>query len=122
MNYRYTYFHGSQGHASEPRHGGFEHHMWGPGDGFSRRSFSSRLGAGEGGLRWLPWAGAAAIGLGVLIILFPMLLVMAVAGLFFFAGAALLGLWWHARDRSHATFDAANEWNRLKRWLKERLA
>lgn len=121
MNYRYTYFqHDAQRQASEPRYGDSEHYIWEPGG--TRQSFTSWFGSGERALRWLPWAGATAIGLGLLIIIYPMLLVIAVSSVFFFAGALCLGLWWHVRERSQAHFDASYEWNRLKDWFKKRVA
>lgn len=127
MNYRYTYFQygpggHTQGHASGPRYGDSEHSVWEPDGGRSREPFSSWFGTGERMFRSLPWIGAAAIGLGALIILFPMLLVIAVAAVFFFAGAACLGLWWRMRGPSQAHFDAAQEWDRAKSWFKKRFA
>lgn len=123
MNYRYSYFqHGSQGHESEPRFGDSEHYFWEPAGGLFGRSFSSRFGTEGGLVRSLPWIGLAAIGIGVLIVLFPMLLVFAVAAVFFTAGAAALALWWHMRERSQAHFDAAYEWDRARKWFKKRFA
>ena len=120
MNYRYTYFqYGTQDQASEPGYGDSEHYIREPGGGFSSQSFTNWLVAGERAFRRLPWVGAAAIGLGVLIVAYPMLLVIAVASVFFFAGALCLGLWWRVRERSQAQFDAEYEWNRLKSWFKK---
>lgn len=122
MNYRYTYFrYGSQGHASEPRYGDSEHYVWEPGAEFFRGSFSNWIGTSEEKLRMLPWIGAASVGLGFLIILFPMLLVMAVAGVFFFAGAMCFGLWWHTRERGGRAGTGFEAWNRAKQWLRRRL-
>jgi hypothetical protein len=123
MNYRYTYYeYGPQGGATRPIFEDSEKASWGTGPDYFRSPFSSWVGAEKRAFQWLPWFGAAMIGLGVLIILFPMLLVIAVSGLFFFAGAVSLGLWWQVRERSQAHFDAAYEWGRAKRWFKERLA
>lgn len=80
--------------------------------------------AGGKAIRVLPWIGGFAIGLGLLIIIFPMLLVIAVAGLFFMVGAACLSMWLRMREQipqSHRVRIGAPWWERLKKWLQERL-
>lgn len=72
-------------------------------------------------LRLLPWIGGVAIGLGLLIILFPMLLVIAVATLFFSAGVTCIGLWWNLRDRGRTTRIDIPWWTRTRQWLRHRL-
>ncbi|GAB4336776.1 MAG: hypothetical protein Kow0099_09880 [Candidatus Abyssubacteria bacterium] len=86
-----------------------------------------RPGRGEGTLfndwffadnelvRALPWVGAIAIALGLLVLVFPMLLVVAVAALFFAAGTLCLALWWQLRGRASA------RWHRARRWFQTRL-
>ena len=117
MNYRRegNFQYGEQEHASGDRYGDSEHYIW-ESDDF-RQSSTSWFGAGEKAFRALPWVGVAAIGLGLLIIAYPMLLVMAVSSVFFLAGALCLALWWSARDRSQAHFDTAYAWNRFRGWL-----
>ena len=123
MDYRHTHFqYGDEGHPSEPRHGDSGYYSWESGRSPFGESFSSWLGTSAKMLRPLPWIGVAAIALGILIILFPMLLVMAVAGVFFFFGAACLGLWWHLREQSHGHFNPTDQWDHVKSWFRERFA
>ena len=95
MNYRYTYYeNGPEGQRTRPISEDSQNFS-GESDGeYVRTPFSSWMEGGKRAFQWLPWFGAALIGLGVLIILFPMLLVIAVSGVFFLAGAVCLGLWW----------------------------
>jgi len=123
MNYRYTYYeYGPEGQKTKPLFEDFEKASCDSSGEYFHSPFSNWMAKEKRAFQWLPWFGAALIGLGVLIILFPMLLVIAVSGLFFFAGAICLGLWWQVRDRSQAYFDISHEWGRVKRWFKERVA
>jgi hypothetical protein len=73
----------------------------------------------------LPWIGGAFIALGLLIVLFPMLLVIAVAALFFMMGAVCLSIWWQFRDHSRRIRIHTNTlswWERARYWLRERLS
>ncbi len=122
MNYRYTHMRfGDAEQSSGFRHDD-EENFERPRQTHFHEPFFDRLGVEAKMLGILPWIGAASIGLGLLIIIFPMLLVMAVAGVFFFAGATCLGLWWSARARAGRNFNAADEWDRLKNWAKSRFA
>lgn len=80
-------------------------------------TFSTWLNIGEKMFRALPWLGAAAIALGILVIAFPMLLVMAVAGLFFAAGVVCLGLWWRLRNSNGQPFSNGSAWDKFEGWF-----
>jgi len=86
-------------------------------------TFPGWFEAGEKATRTLPWIGGVAIGLGILLILFPMLLVIAVAGLFFTVGAVCLSMWWQLRPSGSrvAINSENNPLVRLKRWFRQRL-
>ena len=85
--------------------------------------FPEWFGPEDKTIRILPWIGGMAIGLGILLILFPILLVVAVASLFFAAGAVCLAVWWHLRAPVHRIrIGSRSDWlSRVKRWFRQRI-
>jgi hypothetical protein len=113
MNRYYGYFRDYDGNrGSDSVFADFEDDVW------ETHAASSK---GPLPLRLLPWVGGMAIGLGLLIILFPMLLVIAVAAVFFSAGVTCLGLWWQLRDRGNNAKIDIPLWNRARHWVRQLL-
>ena len=115
MNRNYTYV--SYEDIGQSGKSNFEHDAQVDPDGIFPSWYSGWLNLGNRTFRALPWIGAAAVAIGVLVMIFPMLLVMAVAGLFFTAGVICLGLWWRLRTSDGQTFSGSSAWDRFEGWF-----
>lgn len=73
--------------------------------------------------RSLLWMGILAIGVGILLIVFPMLLVVAVSSLFFALGVVCLAVWWQVRRPGHRIrIDSRPDWlTRVRNWFRQRI-
>ncbi len=122
MHYRHSYRR-FDNNLGEPFFDEFEGGQWHDGAGHGPGTFFTWMNSDYTLLHVLPWLGGVALAIGILILLFPMLLVIAVAALFIAVGVACLSMWWQLRQQSRPYRVSAGTpwWERLRAWIYERL-